>query len=648
VRLRFEPKSLAELERAYLVAFRAAEQVRGSANSPEALTVWPTNLKAFLDRKLRDHFTVRFYSLDPAQREDPKHGVAKPQLIREGSEPIEGDPLEGLIRVDEISAQRGFTDTAPSRSDVEEAREHRRLSEQLRTYYSKHLDVSDAPEVADLEALQAIENAQQLFDQRLRTGFSAAIDELGTLNYPGITDARLKIATKVRPADGLNHAAAVQYEVLPDGESTANLLLPEDSNGLGYQNLISMVFRLMSFRDEWMRVGKASLRTSATEPLQPLHLVLIEEPEAHLHVQVQQVFLRKAYDVLRKHPDLGTHAQLRTQMIVSTHSSHVAHEMDYACVRYFRRLHRTGPGTVPTSGVVNLSEVFGPGDGTAKFVTRYLRATHCDLFFADAAILVEGPAERMLIPHFIRREFERLHCSYVSLLEIGGSHAHRLRPLIEHLGLTTLVVTDIDSCEQLGSRFESAVPRRNAGQESRNATLRTWHPMLDALDELLDLPDADKIKNSEDDTWKLRVAYQVPVQVELAPGSASEALCTIFEDSLIFENVELFRALDGSGLIAAARRGLEEGLDASDLSARLCEALRRADKGKFALDVLWHDQLTSVLRPPRYISDALAWLQEQLRRQEVAIGSLAGALVVVPTPPTESSQVTEGSPEVMT
>ena len=92
----------------------------------------------------------------------------------------------------------------------------------------------------------------------------------------------------------------------------------------------------MSFRDAWMRVGKAS-KGAVVASTEPLHLVLIEEPEAHLHAQVQQVFIKKAYDVLRAHEDLGDNHRLRTQLVASTHSSHVAHETPFDCLRYFRR-----------------------------------------------------------------------------------------------------------------------------------------------------------------------------------------------------------------------------------------------------------------------------------------------------------------------
>src|SRR5690606_16819776 len=125
----------------------------------------------------------------------------------------------------------------------------------------------------------------------------------------------------------------------------------------------------------------------------PLHIVLIEEPEAHLHIQVQQVFIRHAYKVLRNHENLGENKNMTTQLIVSTHSSHIAHELPFSTLRYFLRILPKNPYEVPTSSVVNLTNVFGQEEDTERFVTRYLLTTHCDLFFADAVILVEGPAE---------------------------------------------------------------------------------------------------------------------------------------------------------------------------------------------------------------------------------------------------------------
>ena len=93
--------------------------------------------------------------------------------------------------------------------------------------------------------------------------------------------------------------------------------------------------------------------------------------------------------------------------MVSTHSNHVAHEVSFSYLRYFRRLPAGMAAKVPVSSVINMSTVFGANGETERFVTRYLRAQHADLFFADAAILVEGPAERMLVPNFIRGALSR-------------------------------------------------------------------------------------------------------------------------------------------------------------------------------------------------------------------------------------------------
>ena len=80
-----------------------------------------------------------------------------------------------------------------------------------------------------------------------------------------------------------------------------------------------MVFKLIGFRDEWMRVGKAAKNQDTKDAaIKPLHLVLVEEPEAHLHAQVQQVFIKKAYKVLRNHAAL-VDSSFSTQMIVRTH-----------------------------------------------------------------------------------------------------------------------------------------------------------------------------------------------------------------------------------------------------------------------------------------------------------------------------------------
>lgn len=632
VRLRFEPRDTLQLQKDYLAAREEAITIQAANTEDDAstgaITLWPKSLTEFLQRRLGKLFVVKSYILDPEQLVDPTFGIAQPQAISHDAEPIEGEPFAGLIRIDEISAQRGFGQPDGSKDPDDEgsaagASTTRKMSEQLRSYWNRHLDPYENPDAKDLRALRAIEQAQKAFDDRLKEGFAPALKEVEGLGYPGVTDPRLNISTRLRPIDGLNHEAAVQYMIqMVEGEHTFDLNLPEDSNGLGYQNLISMVFRLMSFRDAWMRIGKAGA-TSTTKSqtnIPPLHLVLIEEPEAHLHTQVQQVFIRQAYRILRKHPELEkSNSSLSTQMVVTTHSSHVAHECEFGSLRYFRRL-PAGPKGIPTSCVVNLASVFGKDIDTKRFVTRYLNVTHCDLFFADAAVLVEGPAERILVPYFLRNlpDLQELGECYVTWLEIGGSHAHRLRSLIEHLGLTTLVITDLDA---MTDDRKKAVPVRGLKLKSRNSTLKEWWPQTNDLDKLLDTKPENKVKNYEQERFSVRVAYQFPIEVDFK-NEKSEAIANTLEDALVFQNLDFFATSLGSGLLTKFKESIEKSPTTSELSKLLSNDLDGGGKAEFALDLLEVEDPLS-LKPPLYIKEGLLWLASQLRQRQKELGIAA-------------------------
>lgn len=624
VRLRYEPKDVASLRKEYLAAIESVAALKAAALAKNAekeflVQLWPKNLTAFLDRKLQSQFTVRAYTLNPASIKEPIDGQAQPQAIAVDQEPIEIEDLRGLIRIDEINAQRVFGgETEAGDGTKQDSRNGRQLSAQLRTYYTKHLDPFENPDPSDLEALEAIEAAQKAFDQRLEGGFKPALDEVQGIGYPGVTDPKITISTRLRPVEGLNHESAVQYEVdVVTTDGTIPILrLPEDCNGLGYQNLISMIFRLMSFRDAWMRVGKAGKGTLLDNAIQPLHIVLVEEPEAHLHAQVQQVFIKKAYSILRSHQDLGDKKTLHTQLIVSTHSNHVAHETDFSCLRYFRRLPAGLKATVPVSTVVNLSLVFGEENETKRFVTRYLKAQHSGLFFADAAILVEGPAERMLVPHFIRLKYPFLNQCYITMLEIGGSHAHRLKPLIEDLKLLTVVITDLDAGNATGGKAEQ--PARSKNQVTNNATLEKWVPKRSTIDDLLDLKESEKVCADDGSLFAVRAAYQIPIMAGRIGEAQSEVLPNTFEDALVFENLAFFSKLKGTGLVRKFNDAIKDSADLVALGKAMFDELKTGKKAEFALDVIDAPDFES-LNVPTYITQGLDWLQDKLKKKPTGL-----------------------------
>ena len=626
VRIRLEAKSYDDLRKDFVQARLNAKERGKNYNSTnntssENFSLWPNSFQDYLDRKFASALIVESYILDPDKVVLPETDhTAKPQKLPERAQALGKDPFAGLIHLREIRAQRGFTDASESRhQDSHESTGKRsrtkgqKLSSQLSTYYHRHLSPDRNPTSEDVSALEAIHTAQSTFDEKLKIGFKFAINELSQLGYPGISNPKLSISTKIRPTDGLDHSSAVQYDIGGEG---GPVRLPEDYSGLGFQNLISMVFQLMCFRDEWMRVGKLSSTTvTDTKPvIEPLQLILIEEPEAHLHAQVQQVFIRKAYDVLRNHPDLGEITGFHSQLIVSTHSSHIVHELDFENLRYFKRLPATETN-VPTSVVANLSGLFGEDNETTRFVRRYLKTTHCDLFFADGIILVEGAAERILVPHFIQHRFPDLAHRYVSLLELGGSHAHRFKPLVEILSIPTLIITDLDAVDPKNNG-KSVLPQRGQEYNTGNSVLKSWLPKNTKIDELLDQEDlvADVAGSGY---GIVGVVFQRELQITYPEGSEPAPLIpSTFEDALTLTNLELVKNLSGETMTNAFANIVQEGANAKDIAQQLCRRLRKSpQKAAFALDLLTAKNLTQIIPPP-YIEEGLRWLQEQLETSE--------------------------------
>lgn len=604
VRMLYQPKDIAALFADYREAYFAARKTEQSNPNGTNIDLFPKNLCMFIERKLSSNFSIKSYVLDPQKAKDNS-----PQETDFEMECFTDNPLKGIVKIDMISAQRGFSDP-----DANEGGEsgRTRLSTQMRGYYDKHLDPEKLPSPEDLKILEVTEAARQVFDENLGNKFEPAIKELESLGYPGIANPKITIKSRVAATETLNHDSAVQYSL---GAKDDGLMLPEKYNGLGYQNLISMVFDLMSFRDGWMRKGKAA---SGNAVIEPLHLVLVEEPEAHLHMQVQQVFIRKAYDVLRNHEKLMDKTDFSTQLVISTHSSHIAREEKFGNLRYFKRMPDNTECKVATSKVINLSDVFGTDNQTEKFVTRYLQTTHCDLFFADGAILVEGAAESMLVPHFIKNKFEELSHRYITILSINGKHSHRLSPLIDKLAIPTLVISDLDSAESTG-HHKKAVPVRGKGLISGNYAITNWIVKENSLDKLLEMTADKKIFTGKSVCdYKIRIAYQMPIVITFNDKKI-EALSRTFEDSLIYTNMKTFKYIDSTdtgSLLSTVYDSLNSTDSFEVVQQKIFDELKNSEsKAEFALDLIYTVDPKAIV-VPKYIQEGLEWLQTTLCSEE--------------------------------
>ncbi|ELE7121350.1 AAA family ATPase [Pseudomonas aeruginosa] len=491
------------------------------------------------------------------------------------------------------------------------------FSNQLLKFARQHLNVASTGHGHRADLVKAVAEAQRDLDKKIHEAIADSVEEVKQLGYPGLHDPQeIRFRTRIQTADLLDHGTAVQYSMQKE---SLEELLPEHSIGLGYQNLQSLSYQLVSFKAARLKPDKGSPA--------PVHLVMIEEPEAHLHVQVQRIFPDKAHKLIS--PTGADASALKSQLLISTHSSHLAHAEDFDRLRYVRRVAKSAASPMPTTEVVNLGQVFGDDKKTRQFAERYFRVQHTDLLFANAAIFVEGVAERMLIPLFMERDFKELNSRYVSFLDIGGSHAHRLKPLVEKLRIPTVIITDVDPCEeQDGKPKKNGEPTKRlvavantgqAGLHCGNPTLRGWHPRLQMLDDLKNPTDAQLVWG-EAAAGLVRFAWQLPV------AEANGSWPSSFEDSLVLTNMPWFKALmegkaddDGveieppTGALGSVARAAAEAGSVAEMVKALHTVMHGSlRKGEFAASIFERLSSDEPVVCPKYIADALAWLQAQL------------------------------------
>lgn len=228
--------------------------------------------------------------------------------------------------------------------------------------------------------------------------------------YPNADEMQFRAITQFALEEQIKSHTDLSYIEHGLGEE-----LPSTYNGLGYKNLIKIEFELAEFSKQI---------TSNIEIAVPL--LFLEEPESHMHPQLQQTFVKFLTDFLAKISDK------KIQVLLTTHSSHIANTVPFSQVRYVQKFKNK-------VNYKDLSEFYAANKANSDFIHKYLTISRCDLFFADKAILIEGTSERLLIPDMINKcdkaglyksKTPHLSSQYYSLIEVGGAYAYIFCPFL--------------------------------------------------------------------------------------------------------------------------------------------------------------------------------------------------------------------------
>ncbi len=416
----------------------------------------------------------------------------------------------------------------------------------------------------------AVEGVQTQIDTDFNDQLRALAPTFSLFGYPGLSDPQLRTETQLDVQQLLSNHTTVTYS----GPDPEGINLPESYNGLGSRNLIFILLKLFELFREF----------TTRQPESGVHLIFIEEPEAHLHPQMQSVFIRQLNRIREMFEATYNRGNAwPVQFVVTTHSSHIANEASFDAMRYFLARPRENGSTILRTRSKDLrTGLSRENPENREFLHQYMTLTRCDLLFADGAILVEGTTERLILPAAIGKFDEQngnnIRGKYLSIMEVGGAYAHLFYNLVDFLDLRTLIVTDLDSVDAANNRTKCKV---SGGTHSSNASVNRWFDPdggnSPTLAVLLAKTDIEKSIGCR------RIAYQVP-------HTDGDACGRSFEDAFILANPNKF-GLDGP--------------TATERETQAWDLAKDVKKSEFALRFAINDTEWAI---PRYIDQGLRWL----------------------------------------
>ena len=262
-----------------------------------------------------------------------------------------------------------------------------------------------------------------------------------------------------------------------------NLELTENKSGLGFQNLLFTATELLLLK---------------RDSYHGLKLALVEEIEAHLHVQAQI----RLIDFLQEEVDKSD-----IQLIMTTHSTDLASK-----VRLENLIICKDDKAFPMGhNFTNLNK------GDYLFLERFLDSTKANLFFAQGVILVEGDSENLLLPtiaNIIEKPFSKYG---VTVVNVGSTAFLRYSRIFKRkhpengiLNIPVAVITDNDIKPDHYKTIDTEIKTKSDLEQEKSIDQRR----------------NDKSKNIDDQNVKMFISPDWTLEYDIALGALQKELLT--------------------------------------------------------------------------------------------------------------------------
>jgi hypothetical protein len=514
------------------------------------------------------------------------------QIAQDRSEEIDNKDIQKVIKVAGIRADRAVSND--DRNHV--------LSGLTGKYFSSYKAAKDESESvftrleekleeADKELYKIYNGEKSKGEEPINGIFSDVINVIKT--YGGTENGiDIAIESSISEKNLLSDNTNLSYR------QGGDCSLPETYNGLGYLNLIGILFDI-----------ETKIQELFEQPAD-INLLYIEEPEAHTHPQLQYIFIRNIKQHITTHRNkLLKDRNKQLQIIITSHSSHIVSECNFDDIIYLKK----NGNTVIAKSFNSLKEKYGEDEQKGfKFVKQYLTINRSELFFADKAICIEGDTERILMPMMMHKVDNKenpkgdiipLLSQNISVIEVGA-HSHIFIPLFEFLGIKVLILTDIDAANKNDNgRYIKSHPKE--AKYTSNASIKDFFKdtglgeLNDQFGELVEKRSEDKIKNN------IRIAYQIP-------ETDGEYQASSFEDAFIALNKDfILKNKEGLCEYGALKDFSNDEIENGDYYNFALNNVKK--KSSFASSLLYFDdengEKDEKWAVPHYIEEGLLWIR---------------------------------------
>lgn len=393
-----------------------------------------------------------------------------------------------------------------------------------------------------------------------------------------------------------------------DDDSTAN-------RGLGSNNLLFMACELLLLGSE----------------AEGFPLLLVEEPEAHLHPQRQLRLMQ----FLQQKADAARSDGQKIQIIVTTHSPNLA-----SAIQLNNLVLLSSGRAFPLC--LGKTELDASDYG---FLSRFLDVTKANLFFARGLMIVEGDAENILLPtlaHILRRDFTS---NGVSIVNVGGVGLRRFARIYQrknptHDGTIRVPVACLADMDVMPDCAPEIVGRINAGEAWPDKAKRRWRAKRDFTPEQLkehragirSKASGQNVETFVADEWTLEydlahagLAKEVWLAACLAAADNRIAAGKIKQFTIAREALRSFAALlaaNSEDNEKLASRVYEPFVSDSQISkATAAQYLACILQARHVRGRLTSESLRTAL--PRYIVDAIEYVTRAPGQESVEVSAAA-------------------------